>query len=390
MHVAIFTNNYLPNPYGVSTSVEGFRRGLLEAGHDVTVFAPQWDGHEEDAPGVHRYPAVAVPTKVPFTLAYPHAHGALHDLLQQLQWDVTHVQHPTLLGAEGRRWAQRKKTPLVFTWHSLYDRYAHYVPLVPHGFVGDVAMKYAAHFAQKCDHVIAPTQSVVRVMRAAGVTHDRVSVIPSPVDAALFDGADGAHVRRRHAIAREATVFVTIARLTEEKNVRFLMRAMTQVLLHMPQAVFLFCGEGDERDALRAIARDARVDDRVLFPGKIARDAVKDYLAAGDVFVYASTSETQGTIITEAMWCGVPVVAVRSTGVGDVVRHGTTGILTEEDEGAFVVAASHLGKDAAMRERYARQATAVARDAYSVATCTQQLVAAYARAMARYRDTDAA
>ncbi len=86
---------------------------------------------------------------------------------------------PSLLGAEGRRWAQRKKTPLVFTWHSIYDRYTHYVPL-GHSLAGAVAMRHAARFAQKRDHVIAPTQSVVDVMRAAGVTHDRISVIASP------------------------------------------------------------------------------------------------------------------------------------------------------------------------------------------------------------------
>ncbi len=388
MHVAIFTNNYLPNPYGVSTSVEGFRYGLKQAGHTVTIFAPQWDGHENDVPGVHRYPAFAVPTKVPFTLAYPHAHGTLHDILHSTQWDVTHVQHPSLLGAEGRRWAQRKKTPLVFTWHSLYDRYTHYVPLVPHSLAGAVAMRHAARFAQKCDHVIAPTQSVVDVMRAAGVTHDRISVIASPVDAALFADADGVAIRTNYGIADTAMVFVTIARLTEEKNVQFLMRAMVRVLVQIPQAVFLFCGEGDQRDALQKIAHTHGVNDRVIFPGKIPRDAVRHYLAAGDIFVYGSTSETQGTIITEAMWCGVPVVAVRSTGICDVVREGVTGVLTEEHEDAFASAVHQLSHDRQTRVRYGQQAATIARDAYSITACTQKLVDAYAHALAYYREAN--
>ena len=388
MHVAIFTNNYLPNPYGVSTSVEGFRQGLTQAGHTVTNFAPQRDGHENDAPGVYRYPAVSVPTKVPFTIAYPHAHGALNDVLRETQWDIAHVQHPTLLGAEGRRWAQRKNTPVVFTWHSLYDRYTHYVPFVPHSIAGSVAMKQAAHFAQKCDHVIAPTQSVVDVMRAAGVAHNRVSVIPSPVDAALFAAADGATVRQQYGIAPETMLFVTISRLTQEKNVQFLMRAMVRVLTQMPQAIFLCAGEGDERDALAGIAQEYGVTGRVIFPGKVARGDIKQYLAAANLFVYASTSETQGTILTEAMWCGAPIVAVRATGVCDVVRDGETGVLVAEDEAAFASAVCDLCTDTVRQKNYARNAVQVARNIYSVETCTQKLVDTYHRAIASYRTSD--
>lgn len=377
MHVAIFTNNYLPNPYGVSTSVEGFRIGLTQQGHRVSVFAPRWRGDENDGANIYRFPAVSVPTKIPFTIAYPRARGAVRAALVALSPDIVHVQHPVLLGAEGRRWARRKRVPLVFTWHSLYDRYAHYVPFVPQGIAGTLAMRRAARFAQACDRVIAPTVSIVDVMRAAGMTHDRVSVVPSPVDAELFRDADGVMVRKRHNLGPRVPIIVTISRLTQEKNVRFLMRAVLRVLANAPRAVFVCCGEGDETEELRRAARAAGMAHRVVFTGKLARDAVRHYLAAADLFVYASTSETQGTIITEAMWSGVPVVAVRSTGVGDVVRPGVTGVLVAEDESAFARAATALLADTARRRAYGAAARIIARDTYSVGACTTRLLSAY-------------
>lgn len=385
MNIAIFTNNYLPNPYGVSTSVEGFRLALEKMGHHVYVFAPEWGGVcVQDNERIFRYPAIKVPTKVDFSLVIPHS-ARIDDVLRTLHIDIVHTQHPNLLGVVAQKWARKKKVPLIFTWHSLYDRYAHYTPILPDHIVGKWAMHNAASFAEESEHVIVPTKSVVAVMRDAGVRHDRISVVPSGVDTHLFDDRDGVHIRKKYGINRDHLVLVTISRLTEEKNVLFLMRNVARVLQHNPNTVFLCCGEGDQIGQMKEICERFGVAGQVIFAGKIPREKVKHYLDAGDLFVYASTSETQGTIVTENMFCGRPTVAIGKNGVGDIVQHNVTGIVTQEDDLLFAEAIQQMIDDKNLRTLCGRRAQEIAQSCYTSNVCAQKLLDVYENVGRSYR-----
>ncbi|EKD67082.1 MAG: glycosyltransferase, partial [uncultured bacterium] len=128
MRIAIFTNNYLPNPYGVAGSVESFRRELERLGHTVYVFAPKAEGFIDENKNVFRYPAIDLKFKnIRFPIPIPYS-LRINKILKNLEIDIVHSQHPNLLGWEARRWAKKKKIPLVFTWHTLYDQYAHFAP----------------------------------------------------------------------------------------------------------------------------------------------------------------------------------------------------------------------------------------------------------------------
>jgi len=127
------------------------------------------------------------------------------------------------------------------------------------------------------------------------------------------------------------------------------------------------------------------VRDRVIFVGRIAREVVKDYLAAADVFVYSSTTETQGTIVTEAMYSGVPIVAVRATGVTDLVEDGVSGILTDEKWSDFVYALEKITYDVDYRSTLGQHAYAQAHADYTVGVCTQKLLAVYEKTLGDYK-----
>ncbi|MEA3323345.1 MAG: glycosyltransferase, partial [Patescibacteria group bacterium] len=108
MRIAIFTNNYLPNPYGVSTSVEGFRQGLITMGHTVYIFAPQWgDEVNKNEKDVYRYPSVKVPAKIDASMVVPYS-SKMDKIIEELDIDVIHAQHPNLLGAVASKWAIKK------------------------------------------------------------------------------------------------------------------------------------------------------------------------------------------------------------------------------------------------------------------------------------------
>src|SRR5205823_11019985 len=139
MRIGLFTNNYLPFRGGVTTAVETLREGLDRVGHDVWVFAPAHSGKSRDLPRVLRYPSVPAPTYPGFALPLPFC-PRLAALAATLGLDILHAQHPFLLGVTARRLARRLARPLVFTYHTRYEKYAHYVPL-PQRFVAALAIR---------------------------------------------------------------------------------------------------------------------------------------------------------------------------------------------------------------------------------------------------------
>src|SRR6266542_4211658 len=128
MRVALFTNNYLPFRGGVTTAVETLRRGLERLRHRAWVFAPASRPAVPDPPWVFRYPSIPAPTYPGFALALPFS-ARLYRTARALDPDIVHAQHPFLLGPTARRFARRRGRPLVFTYHTRYEKYAHYVPL---------------------------------------------------------------------------------------------------------------------------------------------------------------------------------------------------------------------------------------------------------------------
>ncbi|PID51975.1 MAG: hypothetical protein CR972_04225 [Candidatus Moraniibacteriota bacterium] len=384
MKIAIFTNNYLPNPYGVSTSVEGFRLSLIKKGHTVYVFAPEWfERVTKDEKNIFRYPAIKAPTKIDFSLVVPFS-SYIDAQIAEMDFDIIHAQHPNLLGITAKRWARKKSIPLVFTWHSLYDRYAHYMPFVPEKISAHIAMKNAASFAKQADCIIAPTDAITSLIKKVGVNSHRINVVESGVDEKLFANPNGKNIRRKHKIADNAIVLVTVSRLTEEKNVLFLAKQVANVLAQNDNIVFLCCGEGDQKCEMKKIFIEEGVLDKVIFTGKIARDVVKNYLAAGDIFVYASTSETQGTIVTENMYIGRPIVGVGINGVGSLIEDEKSGLLTKEDD-SFSYNIQRLIDDETLRNRIGKESYVIAREKYTSDKCAEKLFSVYEKTITEFK-----
>lgn len=381
MHVGIFTNNYLPNPYGVSTSVEGFRKGLEKKGHKVSIFAPTWcDEFYEDSSDIYRYPSFKMPTKVSFSIAVPYS-PKIDKKINSMKLDLIHAQHPNLIGAQANRWSKKKNIPLIYTWHSIYDKYVHYASPIPEKIAAKWVIDNAIRFAKNSDYVIVPTKSMLEVIREKGFSHDNVHIIHSGVDEELFSNPCGSDLRSEYEIPNDAILLVSISRITEEKNVCFLAKVIKKVLIRNNDAYFLFGGEGDLSDEVREILRDELISGRVIFTGKINRELIKNYLDAADIFVYASTTETQGTIISEAMYMGLPVVAVNASGVKDMVIDGKTGYLTDESIDDMVYAVLKCITEKFNRQTLSRESKLYAKENYTIEVCTEKLLNVYDNAI---------
>ncbi len=377
MKIAIFTNNYLPNPYGVSGSVESFRQELERLGHIVYVFAPNFKGYVDENKNVFRYPAIDLKFKnVRFPVAIPYSYQ-ISRLLEKLEIDVIHAQHPNLLGWSARHWARKKRVPLVFTWHTLYDQYAHYTPIVPSFLTAWWAIRNARSYANGADCVIVPTPSVKEIILKWGVTNKNIVVIPTGVDEKQLANPDKALIRKKYVIAEDEILLIVITRFTQEKNLEFLFEAVAEVLRENKKVKFLAGGDGNLTEKLKNFAAKQQLSAQIIFPGVVANEIKKEYYIAGDIFVSASKSETQGMAISEAMYLGLPIVAVAAPGVKDLVVSQVTGLLVREDREEFANAIKRLVADDILRKKFAENAGKIARQGYTCSVCTAKLIKVY-------------
>ncbi len=383
MNIAIFTNNYLPNPYGVSGSIESFRKQFEKMGHTVYVFAPKTKGYVDENPNVFRYPSVDIKYKISFPLAIPFS-PRVDRILEKLDIDIIHSQHPNLLGWAAMKWAKKKKVPLVFTWHTLYDQYAHFAPpFIPKKFAQWWTIRNAVRYANEVDQVVVPTQSVKKIIQHWGVKNANIAAIQTGVEEYQYQKPDRKIYRQKFSVVDDEIALVSVSRLTAEKNVQFLFEAVCPILKKQAKMKFLMNGSGHEQEAVEKIAQKHGVVEKIFFESTVSKQDIKDFYAAGDIFVYASKSETQGMVISEALYSGLPVVAVAATGVKDMVTNQVDGILIKENIDAFERAVMRLVNDKVLRERYSANAKKIAREKYTSTACAGKMMKLYKEVIMR-------
>jgi glycosyltransferase involved in cell wall biosynthesis len=363
MNICMFTNTYLPHVGGVARSVWAFSTDLKQRGHRVLVVAPEFPQADEADRGgleVLRVPAIqnfsgsdfSVRIAVPFVI---------NEAIDTFEPDVIHSHHPFLLGDAALRAARRRRKPLIFTHHTLYERYTHYVPM------DSPAMKrfvihLSTEYANLCHAVVAPSRSVAGLIRERGVrTH--VEEIPTGVDLAFFEEGDGEAFRNGHGIPREAPVIGHVGRLAPEKNLDYLTEAAARCLEEREDLRFVVVGDGPSLERIREGFRRRGLSDRLVAPGSMTGRALSNAYAAMDLFVFSSTSETQGMVLAEAMAAGTPVIALDASGSREVVEDRRNGRLLPEESSAedFAGAALELLSDREILDKTRERALDTAR-----------------------------
>lgn len=385
MHVGLFTDSYRPRTSGVVTAVETSAQQLRSRGHRVSIVAPAYPGYADVDPDVVRVPSVTPPGYPDFPLALPYPGRALR-AVRALGLDLVHTHSPFLLGGMGWWAARALGRPVLFTYHTRYDEYAHYAPVVGE-LARPLVSAYATVYCNQCDCVLAPLPSIAALLRDAGV-RVRVVVVPSAgIDVSAFAPPPGfagdgrTAVRGRFGVPPRSPLLVFVGRLAREKNVALLLAALAAL---PSDTRLLLVGDGPERAALEAQAKDAGLASRAVFAGTQPPAVVAQVLAAADLFVFPSTTETFGIAMIEAMAAGCAVVAVRAPASSDLVRDGETGRLVPADPGAFADAVRDLLAQPARRGVMGGAARAAAAD-YDQARVTDRLLIVYQELLAQRR-----
>lgn len=333
MKILITSDWYSPAVNGVVTSVVNLRRELERRGHEVRVLTLSQTTHSWEQDGVTYLGSV------PAGLVYPGARlrtAVARRLIQALaDWrpDVIHSQCEFSTFFLARRLAEELHVPLIHTYHTIYEDYTHYFsPSVRFGKKA-VAL-FSRWVAARTDCIIAPTGKTRMLLQHYGVSCP-VFVVPSGIDLKPFgqepDPLRSAVLRSSLGISEDRTVLVFVGRLAEEKNAGELLRC--RAALGDRPLTLLLVGDGPDRERLEGEA--ARLGLRapdVVFAGMVPPGEVAGWYQLGDLFVSASTSETQGLTYIEALAAGVPALCRADPCLTGVIRDGENGWQYRDEE----------------------------------------------------------
>lgn len=337
MRIGHFSDCYTPRINGVTTSIQVLKRAQEEAGHEVHVFCPRYPGSEpEGERHVHRLRSVPAPMQPEDRMALPWPPGSW--LGPKL--DVVHVHTPFAMGTLAWLAARLRRVPMVFTHHTLWEEYAHYVTIMPLPMARWVGRELCDFYFTRSAAVVMPSEEVARPLR-----HTRVKVpcrvIPTGIRCQDLHGGDARRVWQELELEPGTRLFLYVGRMGKEKSVDFLLKAFDEYRQQGGEGHFVLVGGGLELENLRRQAGP-----RVHFLGYRRRELIRHYLAAADVFLFASETETQGLVLLEAAAAGVPVLAVRASGVNEAVQPEATGLLVESgDLAGFVKSMRELAEN---------------------------------------------
>lgn len=339
MRVLFFSECYWPVVNGVVISIETLKKALTDDGHQVTIVVPAHPKRKAPLQEVFEIPSFPLFINPNYRGILPHF-SKLRARFPPGTFDLVHCHHPFVIGRLGLKLARWAHAPCVFTHHTFYTLYAHYVPL-PTSLARSVIDQMVLSFCHQVDLVLSPGQDIRRTLIQKGV-RTAVQLFPTWIEPS-GNAEQGRELLSLWHIPQNARKLVFAGRLAPEKNVSFLLRA----LVHLKKELYhLFVvGDGPSRKKLEREVKELSLEN-VTFTGFLPREQVLSLFHASDLFVFASESETQGLAVLEALSCGLPVVAISSSGVRDIVTDKA--FLSPKDPRAM----AHLIERALFSESY--------------------------------------
>ncbi len=336
MNIGLFTDTYYPELNGVANSVYLLKKELEKKGHNVYVITTKTPGAPLNEKGVLRVPSKAcsfVPERRIGLVYHPKIAMKIH----KMKLDIIHTNTEFAIGMFGRIMAKELFVPVVHTYHTIYEDYTHYIKkyISKEERAKKLAQLYSKFSVRGAEELIVPTEKVAELMKRYDVKPD-INVIPTGIDLSRFGLRDTEEqkkkLRKELGIPNNHKIVLYLGRISEEKNIGELMIYLDRYMNHRSDVTFLVIGDGPHKSVLEKQQRTLKNSKQIIFAGSKPWDEITHYYQIADVFVSASTSETQGLTYIEALSSGVPIVAKKDSCLEGVLLHGENGYGFEDEE----------------------------------------------------------
>ncbi len=348
LRVALFSGNYNYTRDGANQALNRLVGSLLAKGAKVRVYSPKIADPDFPPTGdLVSVPNVPMPVKGRGEYRMPtHLGAAVKRDLAAFAPNIVHLSSPDPSGHAALRWARERGIPVLASVHTRFETYPRYYKMA---FLEPLIIKLLRRFYNRCDALVAPSQSMIDELTAMGM-HDRIGLWSRGVDRTIFSSARrDPDWRRSMGLADDDVAIVFLGRLVMEKGLDVFAESIVRLRQAGVPHKVLVIGDGPARGWFETNLPGA------VFAGFKTGDDLGQALASGDVFFNPSVTETFGNVTLEAMASGLPVVAAGATGSASLVADNVTGRLvvpsgsSERDAAAFAEVLAPYCADPALR-----------------------------------------
>ena len=387
MRIGLFTDSYPPYINGVSTSVATLKRALEKQGHIVYVVtvsnnALKYEYDQEER--IVKVPGIPIGIyDYRLSRIYP---LSMINTMRNWNLDVVHSHTEFGIGILARLFAKQFNIPLVHTYHTLYEDYKHYIT---HGYFEKSSKKIVEYLTKfYCDktatELIVTTNKIYKLFREKYKFEKNIRIVPTGMEVEKFfkenvNYKDVDRLKRKLGIQRKDFVILFVGRLASEKNVEFLINCQKELVKKIKNIKLLIVGDGPDKEKYEELSKGNGLENNIIFNGKAAWEEMPIYYHCADLFATASTTETQGLTVIEAMASGVVPLCIEDEAFLSTVTADLNGIIFK-DEKEYCDAVLKLYKDNQLRNKISNQARVQAEHCSSK-TFADRVLEVYERAI---------
>ena len=318
MRIGLFTDTYPPYINGVSTNVCMLKHALEKKGHQVFVVTVNNDSLKyklEENDTVIRIPGIPIGIyDYRLTGVYP---LRAINIIKKWKLDVIHSHTEFGVGTFARILAKQLNIPLVHTYHTLYEDYVHYIT---HGYFDKSSKKIAEYLTlfycdKTANELIVPTKKIYDLFKEKYEVDRNIHIVPTGIEIDRFfkenvDKKKVTELKKKLLLLKDDFVIVFVGRIAQEKNIVFLIEAQKEICKKYNNIKLIIIGDGPDSEEYKQLVKKYKLEENIIFTGKVPWEEVPCYYQLADIFATASTSETQGLTVIEAMAGGVAPVCI--------------------------------------------------------------------------------
>ena len=399
----MFSDAYWPRVNGVTVSVDSYSRALIKAGHEVLVICSSYpegiDGTssfhfdreaEDGGPKLVRVPSMpAFVTKEDRLAKFTKWHWVFRQV-ESFNPEIIHINTEFVIAEIGFLYARAHNLPAIYTFHTMWEDYGpNYLPMLPIFLVRFIVRSIIKTILFQSYRVIVPTSQIEEVVHNYN-RRIETFLLPTGIEPELFDHTDeeGEIFRKKLEGAfpklKGKRILLFAGRIVKEKNLGFLLNILPEILKKHPDVVLLFAGSGPDLEYFREEAKKKGLEDNCEFSGYVERKDLALIYRISEVFLFPSLTDTQGLVTIEAMFSGIPVVAIGALGTLMVMGGDNGGFMVKNDESEFTERVLALLEDGDLWSRKSEEARLHARS-WSIVELTKKLIDIYKSTAEAYR-----